>query len=182
MADFWDEDAGKFAAVAKSFAEGALALDDAQRSSGRILFRPTLMLAAHGLELMLKACMFLNGKPPSTTGRSGHDIISMWNDEVCEPVRGSVNVNARIACLEHEAAGCFPDLPNPEDAAAMVNEYIVKLAELHGSRKGSLLRYPSNSNEMAPRTPLLVRTLWRTCDDLVKRPDDFKLNHNRGTR
>lgn len=178
MSQFWETDAGKHAAVAKSYMEGALTLSDAQAEKGRILFRPTLSLAGQGLELMLKACMYLNGKTPPTRGIAGHNIKEMWQEEVCEPVRGHVYANATAAVTEAVILR-LRATPEPEDILSLIEEYVDALAELHG-RGGSPLRYPSTSEQEGPRTPFLVRALWGSADDFVKRPSDFALQRFRG--
>nr|WP_296430393.1 hypothetical protein [Roseovarius sp. BRH_c41] len=180
MADFFSSDAGQYASIAKQFLEGALVLNAAQRDRGRILFRPTLALAGHGLELMLKACSNLNGQPPPTKGRKGHDIVSLWGTDVCEPVRGHVFANARLVAAEDRANGDYPDVPNDDDILPLIEEYIIALGNLHGGLSGYPLRYPSDPSQNAPRTPFLIKSLWATADDFVKRPNEFELRRFRG--
>lgn len=74
---FFSTDAGRCAMIAKQFFEAATVLNHAQREKGRMLFLPTLMLAGQGLELMLKACVHLNGEVPPKSGRAGHDIVGL---------------------------------------------------------------------------------------------------------
>ena len=178
MADFFETDAGQFASIAKQFLEGALTLDAAQKEKGRILFRPTLALAGQGLELMLKACLCINGITP-TKGREGHNIEKLWSNDACEPARGHVYVNARIVAGDDRSNGNYPDVPKEEDVLTLIQEYVLELGRLHGGGEYPL-RYPANPNQTAPRTPFLVKSLWRTADDLVKRPNDFELRRFRG--
>ncbi len=181
MTDFWSSDAGRHANMAKQFMEGALTLSAAQRNRGRILFLPTLALAGHGLELMLKACFFLNGQTPPTKGKEGHNIISLWSAEICEPVRGYVSANARRVAAEDRLSGDYPDVPEDEEILHLIEEYVIALGDLHGGIGGYPLRYPSNNpDQQAPRTPFLVKSLHCTADDLVKRPNEFELRHFRG--
>lgn len=180
MTDFFSSDAGQCAIVAKEFLEGALTLNAAQRDKGRILFRPTLALAGHGLELMLKACSYLNGQPPRTSGRKGHDIVSLWGADVCEPVRGHVFVNAHRVAAEDRASRDYPDVPDDDDILPLIEEYVIALGKLHGGTGGYPLRYPSDPGQKAPRTPFLVKTLWAAADDFVRRPNDFELRRFRG--
>lgn len=173
MTDFFETDAGQCAAIAKQFLEGAQVLSDAQRENGPILFRPTLALAAHGLELMLKACLYLNGHEPETKGRKGHDVVSFWESDACKPIKAHVFSNAQLAALEGRESNNYKDVPSDDEVRTLIEEHVIKLGKLHGARDYPL-RYPSDPQIKAPVTPWLVRTLWRTADDLVKRPGEFK--------
>lgn len=172
--DFGTSDAGRFAKTAKQFLEGALTLDAAQRDKGRILFRPTLSLAGHGLELMLKACVYLNGEQPTIKGRKGHDVLNLWNADICEPVRRHVFSNAIRVAEEDRTSGIYADVPRQDAIQPLILEYVVALAKLHGDPSYPL-RYPASEKQYAPLTPLLVKSLWRASDDLVKRPNEFVL-------
>jgi hypothetical protein len=170
---FPDSDAGKFALLAKAFFEGALTLKDAMPSKGKVLFVPTLNLAAHGLELMLKAALLHNGRQPPTRGRPGHDIIGMWNEKEAEPVRCGLRRNAKIVhqIALHEAV--YKGVAEVTEPAALAEEYVKALGELHGALTSYPLRYPESQPRLAPRAPLLVDALHRTADDFVKRPSEF---------
>lgn len=180
MESFFDTKAGKHASLSKQFLEGALTLDASQQEKGRILFVPTLALAGHGLELMLKACMLLNNEEPPTRGREGHSISDLWKRDVCEPVRGNVYAYANIAVLEHRENINYRGVPDEnEDVIAIIEDHVLSLGDLHGGKLFPL-RYPSDPDKKSPRTPLLVRALWGAADDFVKRPDEFRLAHFRG--
>ena len=125
--------------------------------------------------MMLKACTYLNGKAPPTKGRQGHDIVALWDAQISEPLRGAVFANARLVATEDWQKGMYPDIPVDEDIVPLVTEYVRALGKLHDGSSGYPLRYPSDPNQKAPRTPLLVKTPWRTSDDLVKRPNEFVL-------
>lgn len=183
MPEFFSSEGGQFAGLSKQHLEGALVLDEAQRDRGKILFRPTLLLAGQGLELMLKGCSVWNGGAINTSGRGGHALIDMWDSEVCEPVRGHVFVNATRIAAEDRDSGRYPDPVAEGDTLSTIDELIRALADLHGMPKLYPLRYPLKPNDpslLAPRTPFLVKTLHATADDFVKRPDDFKLDVFRG--
>lgn len=181
MQDFFASDAGQCASIAKAFLEGAKTLDAARRDAGKkILFQPTLALAGHGLELLLKASSYLNGRPPPTKGQKGHDILTLWDADVCEPVRGHVFTNAHIVAATDRESGEYPDVPEDDEVPKLIEEYVLELGRLHGGTAGYPLRYPSDPSQKAPRTPFLVKSLWATADDFVKRPDDFELTRFRG--
>ncbi len=179
MTDFFSSEAGRFASIAKQFLEAALVLDAAQRDKGRILFRPTLALAGHGLELMLKACFHLNEIEPPNKGNDGHDILKLWKDDICEPLRGSVFMNAALVVERHRGEGFYRDLPEGDQISPTIEEYVTELCKLHG-RKRYPLRYPADAGQKGPRTPFLVKSLWGAADDLVKRPSEFNLLRFRG--
>ncbi|WP_425049751.1 hypothetical protein [Psychromarinibacter sp. S121] len=179
MTDFLSSDAGRCAIIAKQFLEGALTLDATQRDIGPVLFRPTLALAGQGLELFLKACWHLNGKKPPTSGKAGHDVVGLWNDEVCKPAQDHVFSNANRVTAEVRASGTQSELPDQDGIQPLIVEYVFALGKLHGEYPYPL-RYPSAEDKMAPRTPFLVKTLWGASDDLLKRPEDFMLTNHRG--
>lgn len=174
MTAFFDTEAGQFASLAKQYMEGARVLSEAQAERGKILFRPTLGLAGHGLELMLKACVLWNGERPITSGRAGHAVISMWESDTCAPLRGHLFANAIIVAMEARERGSYPDVPTEEDVLPAIDAYVRALGELHAGG-GYPLRYPADPDTMAPRTPFLVESLWNTADGFVKRPDAFKI-------
>jgi hypothetical protein len=179
MEDFFSADAGKYASVSKQFLEGALVLSEAQSDRGRILFRPTLALAGQGLEVLLKACMSWNGQAPKTTGRGGHDIVGMWDLDVCEPVRGHVLANAVRVATEVRDSRNYQGVPEEADVLPLILENVRILGELHGGG-GFPLRYPTAVDKKGPMTPFIVQALWATADDFIKRPNDFKLAEFQG--
>lgn len=172
--DFLSTETGQLASMAKQYLEGALTLDAAQREKGRILCLSTLALAGHGLELMLKACICLNGQTYPKSGRSGHEIEKLWAKEICEPIRGHVFLDATIVAEIDRTSGSYPDTVDEDDVLTLIEEYVIELGKLHGGI-GFPLRYPSGPDKLAPNTPFLVKTLCRTADDLVKRPTEFEL-------
>lgn len=174
MTDFFSSDAGRFAKLAKQFLEGALTLDAAQSEKGEILFLPTLTLAGHGLELMLKSCVYLNGQTPKTKGGAGHDVVNLWRTDICEPVRRHVFINANCVADEVRSSETYLEVPEHDKIEPLIEEYVLELGKLHGDAPYPL-RYPSAESQMAPTTPLLVKSLWRTSDDLVKRSPDFRM-------
>ncbi|MDE4176247.1 hypothetical protein PXK01_18995 [Phaeobacter sp. PT47_59] len=172
--NFFETDAGQHASKAKQYLEGSLVLDAAQREKGKILFLPTLALAGHGLELMLKACILWNNGTVETKGRNGHKIVTMWNKSECTPVRCQMrSIAIRVADLDRQS-GLYSDVPKTEEIPDLIDDHVTALGGLHG-QKDYPLRYPSNPNQKGPCTPLLVRTLWETADTFVKRPSEFLL-------
>jgi len=174
VTDFFSSEAGQFAGLAKAFLEGARVLDAAQPEIGRILFPPTLALAGHGLELILKACFFINGCEPTRRGNKGHRIELLWKAEICEPLRGAVYANARVVAEIDRSNSQYRGVPDDDNVLELIEEYVLELCNLHGEN-GYPLRYPAEQGREAPRTPFLVKSLWRTADDLVKRPREFEL-------
>jgi hypothetical protein len=170
--EFFASEAGQLAAVAKQFMEAAKTLDAAPKDRRRLLFRPTLALAGHGLEVMLKACIQLNGEVYPKAGREGHNIGKLWQRDVCEAVRSHVVINARLSVADMKDRKTYQDVPEALEIERIIIEYVEELGKLHGEGNYAL-RYPSDPNLMAPRTPFLVQTLWLTADDLVKQPCDF---------
>ncbi|WP_424928635.1 HEPN domain-containing protein [Amaricoccus tamworthensis] len=177
MTDFFDTEAGKCAMVAKQFMEAALILEDTNLDARRrkIIFRPTLHLAGQGLELILKACILWNGGKPPTSGKAGHDINGLWNDAKSEPVRRLAFSKAARVAEQDRASGDYPDVPPKDEILPMFKQAILRLGELHGGQPYAL-RYYSEPDPLAPRTPLLVKTLWHVSEDFVRNPRDFELS------
>ena len=171
-----DSEAVKFAIVSLQFFEAARVLSAAQREKGRILFRPTLMVAGQGLEMLLKACWHLNALEPPKSGKEGHDIKSLRQPDICEPVRKHLIHNALLAVEEGRESGIYTGIPKNKNVPSLIEKCVLELGSLHAS-KNYPLRYPTSENINAPRTPFLVNALWKTADDLVRRPNDFELNH-----
>lgn len=175
MTDFFASKAGQFAGLAKSFLEGARVLDEARLVTGIILFPPTLALTGHGLELMLKACFHVNGYNPPTRGKKGHELEPLWLKDICEPLRSAVCANARLVAEYDRTNPRYRGVPDDADIPPLINQAVLDLCKLHGE-EGYPLRYPPEDGKEAPRTPLLVKALWRTADDLLKRPAEFVLH------
>jgi hypothetical protein len=174
VTDFFSSEAGQFVSAAKQFLDGALTLSEAQGQQFRTLLRPTLALAGHGLELLLKACICLNGEKPKTSGKMGHDIPSMWSSAICDPVRDHVFANAKFVANEARSSPHFLGVPEDIEVLPLIEEYVLALGNLHAANPYPL-RYPTDPETKAPKSPLLVKSLWRTADDFVRRPNDFKL-------
>jgi hypothetical protein len=179
MTDFFSSEAGRCAGLAKAFLEGARVLDEAQLENGRILFPPTLALAGHGLELMLKACFHIHGQKPPTKGRKGHEIELLWVADVCEPLRSAAYANAKLAAEIDRTNPRYLGVPDAAEVPQLIKQAVLDLCKLHGG-EGYPLRYPPDDDKVGPRTPLLVKALWRTADDLVKRPTEFLLRRHTG--
>lgn len=177
MHNFGETLAGEHLIVACQYFAAATVLNDAQLTQGRVLLRPTLAIAGHGLELMLKAAMLWNGITPSTRGQEGHDIVAMWTRDICEPIRGYVYKNALEAAEVARSEGQYQRVPNSNELA-LIGEYVLALASLHGSQPYSL-RYPGAREVRGPVTPWLVSTLRMTAEDFLKQPAEFRLSRFR---
>ncbi|MBX4894925.1 hypothetical protein [Rhizobium bangladeshense] len=173
--DFLETDAGTFIGRAKCFLEAARVLDD-KMLDGRsgMLFAPALHLAGHGLELLLKGCLIHNGLSKMRVVGFGHRINEMWAVDLVEPLRLAAGYNAGITHQEAVACGLFQDAKNIDNPREVFEEYRSALGDLHAETKVYPIRYPTEDERVGPKTPLLVGTLWRTADDYVKRPDDFR--------
>lgn len=169
----WKTKAGDLIGYAASYMKGAATLSAAQRQEGRVLFLPTLSLAGQGLELMLKACCQLN-EHPFEQGKAGHEILSMWQSDVCEPLRGNTYVAAGFIAQELAESGLYPDKPI-EDPIKEIEEYVQALCKLHFMDKYPL-RYPKAPGIKGPNTPFLVQTLNDVAQTMVRNPTAFKLD------
>jgi hypothetical protein len=172
--EFWETDAGKFISRAKCFLEAAGVLDNemADRRKG-MLFTPTLHLVGHGMELLLKGCMIHNGLSKEQVVSFGHRVNEMWEHDQAAPVRIACLQNAWITHQTAVDSGRFPDAEKVTDPVAVFEEYRTALGKLHSEPKHYPIRYPTDDERVAPKTPLLVGTLWRTADDYVKRYNEF---------
>jgi hypothetical protein len=179
--DFKDTAAGQFAITAVEYMKAALVLDQARLKEGKVLFRPTLHLAAHGLELILKACLTLNGHPGTFRGREGHNLWPMWEDDRCSTLRQNVLNNAKTVLVKDQYNDRYGgDVPCPENYQSIL-DILKVLCALHSeqseTRKSSVdhLRYRMEKKD-APHTPWLVKTLYETSDDFLRQPNHFKLS------
>jgi hypothetical protein len=170
--EFLVSEAYKLAAVAKQYMEAALLLVEAPPEKHHLLLRPTLALAGHGTEVLLKACISLNGAAYTKRGPAGHDVGMLWEREECEAIRGHTFMNARHAAEHARHRRNSLDVPRKDEVDVLIKEYIGELGRLHGEG-GYVLRYTAPDAATAPRAPFLVNTLWRTADDFIKRPNDF---------
>lgn len=124
MTDFNCSDAGQHAAYACQILAGARTLSEARPSSRYRLLLPMLNLSGHGLELLLKACIYLNGNEPPRFGQEGHNVKAMWDREDCEPVRVHVAYNAHLAVIEARAEMLYPDIPSDDEVGHLIEEYV----------------------------------------------------------
>lgn len=172
--DFWETDAGRFISRAKCFLEAAGVLDD-KMADGRsgMLFTPTLHMVGHGVELLLKGCLLHNGMSKVQVIGFGHRINDMWSTPGAERLRLGARHNSIISHEYALTCGRFPDAARITDPVATFEEYLCALGRLHAEPRQYPIRYPTDDERVAPRTPLLVAALWRTADDYVKRPDEF---------
>ena len=173
--------AGQHSLLALQFFEGARVLSDAQREKGRVLFRPTLMLAGHGLELLVKSCILLNGGTPDRSGRGGHQIFQMWDGDDCSLLRKRTVENALEVVRADRRAATYPDVPADSEVPECVQALIAELCMLHGEKKYPL-RYPqSDRKKTGPSTPLLVKALYETSYDFVRNQCQFALPRGAST-
>lgn len=169
---FEQSEACNWGVYACSYLMGAQALVEATPTKGRGLFAPTLHLAGQGLELLLKAFLIHNGASRQVAIQYSHKINEMWMLEKTRSVRDHILENAPIELAFLRAEQQSADLPIG-DAGAAVARYVRYLAILHAKKREYPTRYPTQRSYKAPRTPLLVATLYRTADDFLKRPDEF---------
>ncbi|SFA53504.1 hypothetical protein SAMN04487972_11112 [Paracoccus halophilus] len=161
------------------FLLGAKALNAASLEGTPFLQRPTLALAGHGLEMMLKACCYVNGRKPPSNGKKGHDIAALWQDDICLAVRLHVYIHAGYAVEEARLSGMFPDVPEDDEAQTLIEEYVKELCRLHGGTAGYPLRYPHECDEKAPPKHFVVDALCGAADDMAKSLSEFDLRHLR---
>jgi len=174
--DFWDTDAGKFISRAKCFLEAASVLDDKMHDGqSGMLFSPALHLIGHGLELLLKGCLLHNGMEKKKVVAFGHNVNEMWDHDLVALVRQSTRENACISFQIALDSKRFPDAHKVDDPVALFEEYRAALGALHAEQKHYPIRYPTDNDRVAPRSPMLVAVLWRTADDYVKRPTQFSI-------
>lgn len=110
------------------------------------LWVPTLTAAAQGLEHIVKACLYLNGATPETSGRAGHNIPDMWQHPACAQLHSRVRFQAYSVTKEIQTHHYF-GMISPDDAGDVATEAILVLAELQFSNK---LRYTPKDDERAP--------------------------------
>jgi hypothetical protein len=147
----------------------ALILDAERVGAGKILFRPTLHLAGHALELLLKACLCLNGQTKDAASKHGHNIWPLWESMECNVLRKQVIFRAKRLAKVDQRNENHPEVQTSAEIES-IEAPIKKLCDLH---KENLLRYREGSKQ-APDNPRLVKTLYETSDDFFRQPSHFK--------
>lgn len=165
----------KYAVIARRYLEGAKTLIEASPQRQRVLQLPTLMLTSHGLEVMLKGCLLLNGLTDSKVRSYGHKIDKMWELDEAAALRWHLVDAALTVTKEQRAIGYYVGIPEDGEVVRSIETYVSDLARLHGGGKYPL-RYPHEDSEVAPRTPMIVLALYEATDLFVKRPNEFLLD------
>lgn len=174
---------GRFLGTVHSFlgaAEYLLTVPEDRRGE---VFRPTHFLAAHGLELMIKACLILNKKKVKKEDekeapqkkKNGHDIAADWASELCEKLRYCARVHAAAVGVEMQQHGYLnPDLTE-DGHRSVFDMHVSDLIALLGE-SGYPLRYPSaDGSKKAPPLPFMVTVLHRTANEFLEHPMDFRI-------
>ncbi|MBJ6988862.1 hypothetical protein [Devosia sp. MC521] len=126
------------------------------------LWVPTLTAAAQGLEHLVKACHYLNGVTPATSGAAGHDIPTMLRHPVCTNLHSRIRWQAERVAKELRTAD-YKGMITHDVAGDVIIEALLVLAQLQAKNQ---LRYTPRERELAPRTPLVVKTLFRVSQEL----------------
>jgi hypothetical protein len=170
--DFLESDQGKVIARSKQFLAAAETLMRSSEYEDRpkLLLAPTLHLAAHGIELLLKFPHFRAGMSAGAVGSAyGHDLKKLWADERARTIRELAKDSAALAWeAARESARWDDDFRgSPEE---LVEEFLSRLAELHGKDTNFGLRYLLPAAATGPRPGLIVDTFLDVSDRVLKNP------------
>lgn len=136
---------------------------------GRLLVTPTLHVAAHGIELFLKAALVRTGLSESDVRKFGHDILALWNHDLNATTRTDI-----IAAADEEWEAAKQDPRWADDFAAFdktpLEEYLRRLNELHTKDSDFALRYVTGRtpDTAGPKPHLLSATFYRVADRYLR--------------
>lgn len=123
----------------------------------QILFKPVLHLAAHGIEVLLKANLVGAGLTLKDVKGYGHKISKLWNDSRNQLLRDKALSEAEKVWQEAKTDEKWAD-EFGEDPKKLLEEYIEKINILHTAESDYALRYVAKPGTEGPRVHLLVDT------------------------
>lgn len=169
--EFSETDHWRLLATAKRFLTGADVLRrSAEYQSSRILFTPVLHLAAHGIEVLLKANLVGAGLTLDEVRKKyGHDIAALWAHDLNRLLRDEAASEARKVWQTAQADGRWQDRFG-DDPVNLLEEYLAAISVLHTAASEYALRYVAASEMTAPRPHLLIETFLPISDLCVRQP------------
>ena len=133
------------------------------------LFTPTLHMAAHGIELLLKANLLYLGVDARKIRNSfGHDLRALWLYDLNCKLRNEAEEIAANVWMSAHASRNYVDSFDGDPKALLV-EYLFALSDLHTSASNYALRYISDDSTLAPLPYLLVETFYESSDRQLRR-------------
>lgn len=169
--EFYETNHWKLLATAKRFLSGADVLRrSAEYQSSKVLFTPVLHLAAHGIEVLLKANLVGAGLSlDEVRKKHGHDIAALWSHDLNRLLRDEAASEARKVWQSAKADGRWQDRFEG-DPAKLLEEYLAAINALHTAASEYALRYVAASEMTAPRPHLLIETFLLVSDLCVRQP------------
>jgi hypothetical protein len=142
-----------------------LRFSETWKTDSNLIQTPTLHLAAHGTELLLKFRLLEQGKSQAAVANEfGHDLAKLWaaNAEVRQLILEYAETAWRMA----RGSGQYQDdfTGNPR---CMLMGALNKLAGLHSRRTNYGLRYTLPPNTLAPRPAFLIDAFGDAAAHLV---------------
>lgn len=169
MGDFIDTEHFEWLAASARYLRAARVLVDSPEFTKDLgLFLPTLQLTAHGIELLLKGNLIGAGMSPAEVEGFHHRLRDLWQEPRNAMLRNEVSTIAQAVRLDAEKAGRWDG--GNKSGAALIEEYVRRLAPLHGRETRIALRYPSQGLK-GPRAPFLVETFERAARLALGQPE-----------
>lgn len=162
-----ESEAGKLAIAAYRYLVAARTIFE-HTDRPRLMLAPILHLSAHGLEVLLKSTLALQGEGArELQNQFGHNILSMWTDPRCQLVREEALQWSETADAK---AASVARLRGPKTKAPreMLDRCVADISRLH-SRQPHPLRYIPG-DEMVPPPHLLIFSLEPVADAAMRNP------------
>ncbi len=168
---FWNELKNKpgfdWLIEAKRYLHAAEVLRASAEYRRGVIMTPPLHLLAHGAELLLKANLIAAGSTAIEARSFGHDIWKLWSDDRNAALRADL---LKAANEEWVAAKMNPEWQDSfsEDSAALFEEYLKRLSDLHSKETDFALRYVRPEGTEVPKPHMLGPAMYRVADQYVR--------------
>ncbi|MBK1793528.1 hypothetical protein JHL21_03355 [Devosia sp. WQ 349] len=167
MTDYLKTQSGKLAVASYRYFEAAKTIF-LHTDNGRIALAPTLHLAAHGLEVLLKSALTYQGYSAAEVQADfGHDIRKMWDHPKCSKIREVALDNCANAELEALATKRLAGPPNKRPRELLAKA-IVDLSIAH-SKQPLPLRYASDDRKVPP-PHIFIYTFLPLSEEAIHNP------------
>ena len=169
--NFYETDHCKLLVVANRFLLAANVLrHSSEYKNTKVLFKPTLHLTAHGIEVLLKANLVGSGFALEDIRKQyGHEICGLWDHDKNRLLRGEAFVEARKAWEQAQGGSSWQDTFN-SDPEQLLEEYLRAISALHTRESEYALRYIAAPEIKGPRPHLLLDTFLPIADLCMRQP------------
>ena len=137
-----------------------------EKKNGALFRAPIAHLIAHGLELLLKYELIINGYSDNELKKVGHNLMEMWKLDECKNIRDLSLKHLDRAWKDAGESGRY-ECNFESSCEVALEESIKMLSRLHTAESNYAGRYPSISTETAPVPLILLDTFLPTVEDVL---------------